>query len=82
MSSSSDTSLHDARRSGASPLLFVFLVPMLAVIGFILWIGASPTWLLGGVALGAIAVMTGVVMVAINRLLADGDSHADERHAG
>lgn len=57
---------------GVAPLLFVFLLPMLAIVGLVLWIGASPTWLLVGVAIATIAVMTGFVMVAINRLLADG----------
>lgn len=58
--------------SGVAPLLFVFMLPMLAIIGLVLWIGASPTWLLVGVTMATIALMTGLVMVAINRLLADG----------
>ena len=57
----------------ASPLLFVFLVPMLAIVGLVLWIGASPTWLLVGVVIATIAGMTALVMLAINRLLQDGD---------
>lgn len=57
----------------ASPLLFVFLVPLLVVVGMVLWIGSAATWLLVGVTMAAIAGMTGVVMLAINRLLSDGD---------
>ncbi|ADB53993.1 hypothetical protein [Conexibacter woesei] len=59
--------------NSASPLLFVFLLPMLAIVGLVLWIGASPTWLLVGVAIATIAAMTAFVMLAINRLLQDGD---------
>ena len=58
--------------SGVAPLLFVFMLPMLAIVGLVLWIGASPTWLLVGVTMATIGVMTGIVMLAINRLLADG----------
>ena len=58
--------------SGVAPLLFVFLVPMLAIVGLVLWIGASPTWLLVGVTMATIGLMTGLVMLAINRLLSDG----------
>ncbi|MDO8214108.1 hypothetical protein [Conexibacter sp. CPCC 206217] len=56
-----------------APLLFVFLLPMLAIVGMVLWIGQSPTWLLVGVAIATIAVTTGFVMLAIKRLLDDGD---------
>lgn len=57
----------------ASPLLFVFLVPMLVIVALVLLIGTSPTWLLVGVTIAAIVGMTGLVMRAINRLLSDGD---------
>lgn len=57
---------------GIAPLLFVFLLPMLAIVGLVLWIGSSPTWLLVGVTMATIVLMTGIVMLAINRLLADG----------
>jgi len=58
--------------SGVAPLLFVFMIPMLAIVGLVLWIGASPTWLLVGVTIATIGLMTGIVMLAINRLLDDG----------
>ena len=58
--------------SGVAPLLFVFLVPLLAIVGLVLWIGSSVTWLAVGVTMATIAAMTGIVMFAINRLLADG----------
>jgi hypothetical protein len=58
--------------SGVAPLLFVFMLPMLVIVGLVLWIGASPTWLLVGVTIATIGLMTGIVMLAINRLLADG----------
>ncbi|MDW5598658.1 hypothetical protein VSS74_30130 [Conexibacter stalactiti] len=56
-----------------SPLLFVFMLPMLAIIGCVLLIGQSPTWALVGISMATIGVMTALVMWAINRLLADGD---------
>ena len=58
--------------SGVAPLLFVFLVPLLAIVGLVLWIGASLTWLAVGVTMVTIGATTAVVMLAINRLLADG----------
>lgn len=58
--------------SGVAPLLFVFLIPLLAIVGLVLWIGASPTWLAVGVTMATIGLMTAIVMLAINRLLADG----------
>lgn len=56
-----------------APLLFVFMLPMLAIVGCVLLIGQSPTWALVGLTMATIGVMTGLVMWAINRLLADGD---------
>ncbi|MBB4662960.1 hypothetical protein [Conexibacter arvalis] len=58
--------------SGVAPLLFVFLVPLLLIVGLVLWIGAATTWLVVGITMATIGVMTGLVMLAINRLLADG----------
>lgn len=58
--------------SGVAPLLFVFLLPLLAIVGLVLWIGAAVTWLAVGVTMATIGLMTAIVMVAINRLLADG----------
>ena len=60
-----------------APLLFVFMLPMLAIVGMVLWIGQSPTWLLVGVAIAVIVVTTGFVMVAIKRLLDDGDGEGN-----
>lgn len=60
-----------------APLLFVFMLPMLAIVGMVLWIGASPTWLLVGAAIATIAITTGFVMIAINRLLNDGDGEGN-----
>lgn len=62
-----------AVNSSDAPLLFVFMLPMLAIVGCVLLIGQSPTWALVGVTMATIGLMTGVVMWAINRLLADGD---------
>jgi len=60
-----------------APLLFVFLLPMLAIVGMVLWIGASPTWLIVGLTMATIALTTGLVMLAINRLLSDGDGDGE-----
>lgn len=65
------------KESPDAPLLFVFMLPMLAIVGMVLWIGASPTWLLVGLAIAVIAVTTGLVMIAINRLLQDGDGEGN-----
>jgi disulfide bond formation protein DsbB len=55
------------------------MIPMLAIVGCVLLIGQSPTWAIVGLSMATIGVMTGLVMVAINRLLADGDGegHTD-----
>ena len=60
-----------------APLLFVFMLPMLAIVGMVLWIGASPTWLIVGLTMATIALTTGLVMYAINRLLSDGDGEGN-----
>lgn len=60
-----------------APLLFVFMLPMLAIVGLVLWIGQSPTWLLVGLTMAVIAAMTGLVMLAIKRLLDDGDGEGN-----
>lgn len=60
-----------------APLLFVFMLPMLAIVGMVLWIGASPTWLIVGLTMATIALTTGIVMYAINRLLQDGDGEGN-----
>jgi Flp pilus assembly protein TadB len=66
-----------AVNSSDSPLLFVFMLPMLAIVGCVLLIGQSPTWALVGLTMATIGVMTGLVMWAINRLLADGDGEGN-----
>lgn len=79
MSTSADTPITVAApssptaQSSASPLLFVFLVPLLIVVGMVLWIGSALTWAIVFVTIAAIAGMTGLVMASINRLLNDGD---------
>ncbi len=67
----------DAQGSPDAPLLFVFMLPMLAIVGMVLWIGASPTWLIVGLTMATIGLTTGVVMYAINRLLSDGDGEGN-----
>lgn len=64
------------RDGGATPLLFAFLIPLLAVVGLVLWIGASVTWLAVGVTLAAIACFTGLVMIPLSKLLADEEGSA------
>ncbi|MDO8186383.1 hypothetical protein Q5424_08910 [Conexibacter sp. JD483] len=60
-----------------APLLFVFMLPMLAIVGMVLWIGASPTWLIVGLTMATIVLTTGIVMYAIKRLLDDGDGEGN-----
>lgn len=58
---------------GTAPLLFAFLLPLLAVVGLVLWIGSSVSWLAVGVTIAAIACFTGLVLIPLSRLLDDED---------
>jgi membrane protein implicated in regulation of membrane protease activity len=62
------------RDDTAAPMLFLFLIPLLAVVGLIAWLASGPTWGLVAAALIAIAVFTLViVLVFVRRLNDDGD---------
>ena len=60
----------------AAPLLFLFLIPMLAVVGLIVWLASGPTWGFVAAAIVAILVFTAVIVVVFARRLDDED---DER---
>ncbi len=55
----------------SAPLLFVFLIPMLAIIAMVLWLFSGPTWFIVGATIVAILLMTGFVIGAIGRLTSD-----------
>jgi hypothetical protein len=55
----------------ATPLLFVFLIPLLAIVGMVLLIGSGLTWALVAATIAAIAIMTVIVLIAIGRMLDD-----------
>jgi hypothetical protein len=60
---------HEDRSS--APLLFLFLIPMLAVVGLIVWLASGPTWGFVGAALLVTIVLLGGIVVAIVRRLND-----------
>jgi membrane protein implicated in regulation of membrane protease activity len=61
------------RDDTAAPMLFLFLIPLLAVVGLIVWLASGPTWGLVAAALVAIAVFTTVIVLAFVRRLNDDD---------
>jgi len=62
-----------AHQDSPAPLLFLFLIPLLAVVGLVVWIGSGLTWGLVAVALIAIALFTTFIVVAFARRLNDED---------
>ena len=64
------------RDDTAAPLLFLFLIPLLAVVGLIAWLASGPTWGFVAAALVAIAVFTTVIVLVFVRRLND---ESDER---
>ena len=60
----------------AAPLLFLFLIPLLAVVGLIVWLASGPTWGFVAATIVAIAVFTAVIVAVFARRLNDED---DER---
>lgn len=70
-----ETLLHPYHAGGEAPsggsLLFVFMLPMLAIVAMVVLIGVGLTWALVAATVAAIALMTAIVMVAIGRLLDD-----------
>ncbi len=65
--------LHPAphRDTASAPLLFLFLIPMLAIVGLIVWLASGPTWGFVAAALVVTIVFLGVIVVAIVRRLND-----------
>ncbi len=57
--------------TSASPLLFIFMIPVLGLVGLLVWLSADLTWVVVGVAMVALAVMTFVVILTITRLTSD-----------
>jgi len=64
------------RDTTAAPLLFLFLIPMLAVVGLIVWLASGPTWGFVAAAIVAVALFTTVIVLVVARRLDDED---DER---
>ncbi|HEX4805344.1 MAG TPA: hypothetical protein VFU94_05540 [Conexibacter sp.] len=64
------------RETTPAPLLFLFLIPLLAVVGLIVWLASGPTWGLVALTILAIAVFTAVIVVVFAQRLNDED---DER---
>jgi ABC-type Na+ efflux pump permease subunit len=61
------------RDDTAAPMLFLFLIPLLAVVGLVVWIGSGLTWGLVAVTLIAIALFTVfIVLVFVRRLNDEG----------
>ncbi len=61
------------RDTTAAPLLFLFLIPMLAVVGLIVWLASGPTWGFVAAAIVAVAVFTAAIVVVFTRRLNDED---------
>lgn len=61
------------RDTTPAPLLFLFLIPMLAVVGLIVWLASGPTWGFVAAAILAIVVFTAVIVVVFARRLNDED---------
>lgn len=61
------------RDTTAAPLLFLFLIPMLAVVGLIVWLASGPTWGFVAAAILAIVVFTTVIVAVVARRLNDED---------
>jgi membrane protein implicated in regulation of membrane protease activity len=65
------------RDTTPAPLLFLFLIPMLAVVGLIVWLASGPTWGLVVAALVAVVLFTAVIVAVVARRLDDED---DDRY--
>ncbi|MBS1868817.1 MAG: hypothetical protein JSS99_04065 [Actinobacteria bacterium] len=61
------------RDTTAAPLLFLFLIPLLAVVGLVVWLASGPTWGLVAAVLVAIAVFTTAIVLVFLRRLNDED---------
>lgn len=61
------------RDTTPAPLLFLFLIPLLAVVGLIVWLASGPTWGLVAAALLAVVVFTTLIVVVVARRLNDED---------
>jgi len=61
------------RDTTPAPLLFLFLIPLLAVVGLIVWLASGPTWGFVAATIIAIVVFTAVIVVVFARRLNDED---------
>lgn len=61
------------RDTTPAPLLFLFLIPMLAVVGLIVWLASGPTWGFVAATILAIVVFTALIAVVFARRLNDED---------
>ena len=59
------------RTDGVAPLLTIFTVPMLAVVGIVVLISAEASWGLLAVAMLAVVALLGIVMFGVAHLLLD-----------
>jgi len=63
------TSPETHRDTTPAPLLFLFLIPLLAVVGLIVWLASGPSWGLVAAALVAVVLFTTVIVVVVARRL-------------
>jgi hypothetical protein len=68
------------RDTTAAPMLFLFLIPMLAVVGLIVWLASGPTWGFVAAALVAIVLFTGTTRTTAKHRAADRGSARGRRH--
>jgi len=61
------------RDTTPAPLLFLFLIPLLTVVGLIVWLASGPTWGFVAAALLAVVVFTTTIVVVVARRLNDED---------
>ncbi|MGN6188788.1 MAG: hypothetical protein ACTHOE_07810 [Conexibacter sp.] len=62
-----------AHDDSPTPLLFLFLIPLLAVVGLVVWLASGPTWGFVAATLVAIVVFTGIIVAVVARRLNDED---------
>lgn len=59
------------RTDGVAPLLTIFTVPMLLVVGIVVLVSAEASWGLMAIAILAVVALLGVVMFGVSHLLLD-----------
>lgn len=59
------------RTDGVAPLLTIFTVPVLLVVGIVVLVSAEASWGLLAIAILAVVALLGVVMFGVSHLLLD-----------